>query len=392
MKEDRRLAVRLALLAALGAALPAFAVEAVIPRVGLDAGLGSAGAPAALVGATLPGPSAAFSVPALSAEFGLAAANVAQRPLSVADGAVSAPGLLRLPDENIAAFLARSRSTQGPRAVPFESLAASRRDGPTDHLRDLKLTAGLSAALKGFEPAAIQRMSAEKIEGISRAVWDHATAGASAAADAPRAKPERYEKLLLAVKYQLLGKGYFNALKAFEFARGYHTGLRKDGLTPEFQHQLEIVLFLMTLKDVRNEETVLTAALLHDVMEDYDVALEELAAKFGPEAARVAWLLTKTHRGVHKPPQAYFDAIAADPAASLIKGADRINNLQTMVGVFTIPKQKEYAAEAERWILPLLKRARGSFPDQTAAYFNVEHMMKSQLELIHAMHAAIGAR
>jgi len=29
-----------------------------------------------------------------------------------------------------------------------------------------------------------------------------------------------------------------------EFARSYHAGLRKDGITPEFEHQLSIALYV----------------------------------------------------------------------------------------------------------------------------------------------------
>jgi hypothetical protein len=195
---------------------------------------------------------------------------------------------------------------------------------------------------------------------------------------------EHYGKMFVSLKHYLRGRKYFTALKALAFARQYHVGKRKDGVTPEFQHQLAIALYVTTLKDVIDEEKAITAALLHDVMEDYDVGYEEIEARFGSEMAKIVWLLTKEHRGVKKDPKLYFDEIADNPIASLVKGADRIHNVQSMVGVFSIEKQKEYIDEVELYFLPMLKRAGANFPEQTAAYYNIQHMLKSQLELLKA--------
>jgi excinuclease ABC subunit A len=57
-----------------------------------------------------------------------------------------------------------------------------------------------------------------------------------------------FDKRLIALRYTLLGKGYTRSIKALEFARKIHCGTRKDGITPEFQHQVEIALYLTTLK------------------------------------------------------------------------------------------------------------------------------------------------
>jgi (p)ppGpp synthase/HD superfamily hydrolase len=217
------------------------------------------------------------------------------------------------------------------------------------------------------------------------------------AASAPTARPvesdndtlSHYEKLFLVLKHYLRGRGYATALRALSFARSYHVGKRRDGVTPEFEHQLSIALYLTTLKDVMDEEKAVTCALLHDVMEDYDVGIEEIEARFGSDVARTVWLLTKTHRGVKKDPDTYFAEIADDPIASLVKGADRIHNVQSMVGVFSIEKQKAYIEEVETYFMPMLKRAGYNFPEQTAAYYNIRQMLKSQLQLLKAHHRAV---
>jgi len=73
-----------------------------------------------------------------------------------------------------------------------------------------------------------------------------------------------------------------------------------------------------------------------------------------------------------------------------VKGADRIHNVQTMLGVFDLAKQQEYIHETEEYILPTLKEARRRFPHQEPAYENIKHMLQSQIELLVAVHKTQG--
>ena len=74
--------------------------------------------------------------------------------------------------------------------------------------------------------------------------------------------------------------------------------------------------------------------------------------------------------------------------ASVVKGADRIHNVQTMIDVFTYEKQKEYIRETQEFIVPMLKEARRRFPRQEPAYENIQHVLVSQAELLQAVHNA----
>jgi (p)ppGpp synthase/HD superfamily hydrolase len=197
---------------------------------------------------------------------------------------------------------------------------------------------------------------------------------------------ERFNKIYVALRYYLLGKNFHLALHALAFAKQYHTGVRKDKVSPELQHQIEIAQFITTLKDLKDEHVTLVVALLHDVMEDYDISHAEMESKFGKEITNIVWLLTKKYKGSKKDPKDYFEQLANDPIASIVKGADRIHNVQTMIGVFNIEKQKSYIEEVETYFIPMIKKAKYNFPEQTAAYFNIEHMLKTQVALIKAMH------
>src|SRR5277367_1472271 len=102
----------------------------------------------------------------------------------------------------------------------------------------------------------------------------------------------QYEKLRISLRYFLLGKEFYKAADALEFAGEYHTGLRKDGVTPEFQHQIEITHYLRTLlPSFLYPEETLTAALLHDVTEDYGVLATTISERYGPIVSLAVQLL-----------------------------------------------------------------------------------------------------
>lgn len=193
-------------------------------------------------------------------------------------------------------------------------------------------------------------------------------------------------KALCALRYWFHGKEYFTALEAMEFASQYHTGTRKDGKTPEFHHQVSIAMFLRTLeKGLLFPQETLTAAILHDVVEDYDVSVSEIRLKFGNAVADAVNALSKKADGFKKSEQDYYHNISQHPIASIVKGADRINNVQTMPGVFSREKQRSYIDESRALVLPMLKAARRKFPAQEASYENIKHMLISQISIIDLM-------
>lgn len=187
----------------------------------------------------------------------------------------------------------------------------------------------------------------------------------------------QYEKLKLSLRYYLLGKGWYVAVDALEYGESIHTGLRKDGVTHEFEHQVRIAHYLRTLDCMSPEETI-AVALLHDVREDYNIPDHELARRFGPTIAEACIILDKNG----KTPDAYYHDIANNPITSLAKGGDRIHNMQTMVGVFSSEKQLRYVGEVESWFFPMIKQAKRQFPQQERAYENIKHVLENQVELI----------
>lgn len=191
-----------------------------------------------------------------------------------------------------------------------------------------------------------------------------------------------FAKYKVSLRYWMLGREYHKAVLAMEFASKYHTGIRKDGVTPEFHHQISIAHYLRTLPDLRNREDVLAAAFLHDTVEDYDVSLTDIEARFGADVRRAVKLLSKVLKDYKRSPEEYYSTMIECPIASIVKGGDRVHNHQTMHGAFSIDKQLKYIDETRNFILPMLKESRRKYPDQELAYENIKHALKGQIQLI----------
>lgn len=206
----------------------------------------------------------------------------------------------------------------------------------------------------------------------------------------------RYKKLRSSIKYFMLGRGYHVALKAMRIGLEHHIGTRKDGVTPEFQHQIEQANKARTLIDafLFPEETLATI-FLHDVVEDNGgpegkkIPLATIHSEFGPRIANAVWLMTNQYKdGTKKQKTAYYEEMIKDPIASLCKGFDRDHNQNSMVGVFSHEKQKRYIEETEKYILPMLKRAREIHTQQEPAYQNIKWQLVQQIRLLRAVHEA----
>lgn len=200
--------------------------------------------------------------------------------------------------------------------------------------------------------------------------------------------PETHIKERATLLGWLHGREWSNAVRALHFAERHHTGIRKDGITPEFSHQVRIALYLSTLTPYFPQpEEVITTALLHDVCEDYDVTFEEIIDLFGTVVGKSVTAMTKVYQGQRLPAEHVASLQADDAIASVNKGADRIHNQATAVGVYSTSKIEEYVDETNSFILPMLKTARKNFPHQNGAYQNIKTVLTSQVSALEALTA-----
>jgi len=202
----------------------------------------------------------------------------------------------------------------------------------------------------------------------------------------------QYEKSFTSLRHWLMGRGYYRATQALQTMRDRHKGMRKDGITPVEIHPLTVTQYVRTLEPalLHPEETI-AASLLHDTVEDTGMAIGEIERMFGEQVAMAVQLLSKTDGTRRTPDEAYYTMMCSNAIASVAKGADRAHNIQSMIGVFSLAKQREYLDETRQHVLPMLKHARRNFPQQYPAYMNLKLMLISQLELIEHIHAATSA-
>jgi GTP pyrophosphokinase len=157
------------------------------------------------------------------------------------------------------------------------------------------------------------------------------------------------------------GKGDVRIVReAYEFARTHHAEqLRRSG--EEFiLHPLGVAHILA---DMQMDETTLAAALLHDVVEDTEISLEDVKGKFGSEVAEIIDGVTKLDRisfANREQQQAenfrkMFVAMARDIRVVIIKLADRLDNMKT-IGHLSEDKQREKARETLEIYAPLAHR------------------------------------
>ena len=155
--------------------------------------------------------------------------------------------------------------------------------------------------------------------------------------------------------------------RACMFAAHAHTGQTRESGEPYFHHFLAAA---DTLADLRLDHETIAAAILHDVVEDTPVKLEEIEKEFGRRVATLVDGVTKmdviqafqgqTERSTREHAQAeslrkMLLAMAEDVGVVLIKLADRLHNMRTLD---SLPKDKQQriARETMDIFAPLANR------------------------------------
>jgi GTP pyrophosphokinase len=169
-----------------------------------------------------------------------------------------------------------------------------------------------------------------------------------------------YQRMLKSVKAeQFKDDDRLQILKAYKLAVQAHSQQRRKSGEPYVLHPIEVARICVT--EIGLGPTAIICALLHDVVEDTEVTLEEIQKDFGDKIATIVDGLTKLD-GLYnvESPQAenfrkVITTLVDDVRVVLIKMADRLHNLRT-IGPMPRHKQLKIAAETEYIYTPLAHR------------------------------------
>ena len=150
--------------------------------------------------------------------------------------------------------------------------------------------------------------------------------------------------------------------EAYDFIMLKHQGqFRKSG-EPYYHHLVEVAYILASLQCGPN---TIIAGLLHDVVEDTDVSVEDITRKWGEEVSKIVDALTKIQRlKLSKITSEEFEAedhrkifigMAKDIRVIIIKLADRLHNLRTL-GALSQDRQQAIAKESMEVFVPIAER------------------------------------
>ena len=144
----------------------------------------------------------------------------------------------------------------------------------------------------------------------------------------------RYRQLLKVSKWSREKGDVTIIRKAFDLALEAHKPMRRKSGEPYIYHPIAVAK--IAAEEIGLGTTSIVCALLHDVVEDTDITIEEIEAQFGTKVANIIDGLTKIS-GVFdtSSPQAenfrkMLLTMANDVRVILIKLCDRLHNMRTL--------------------------------------------------------------
>jgi guanosine-3',5'-bis(diphosphate) 3'-pyrophosphohydrolase len=150
---------------------------------------------------------------------------------------------------------------------------------------------------------------------------------------------------LLRIADHLEPKAQEMVRKAYDRAASAHKGQRRLSGEEYVNHPMEVAAILA---DLELDAETISAALLHDTVEDTALTAEEVEREFGPEVARLVEGVTKLGRiSLRSDQQQQAEnirkmmvAMAEDLRVVLIKLADRLHNMRTLDPLTDVKRRK----------------------------------------------------
>ncbi len=171
---------------------------------------------------------------------------------------------------------------------------------------------------------------------------------------------KHYKSLLSICRNNIVKEDRKRIRQAFNFALEAHKNHRRKSGEPYIYHPIEVAKIVIT--EFHLGATSVICALLHDVVEDTDYTLEDIAEYFGDEVAKIIDGLTKISGIFYQTKSIQAEnfrkmllTLSDDVRVILIKLADRLHNMRTLEA---LPPNKQQRVSNETLYLfaPLAHR------------------------------------
>lgn len=171
---------------------------------------------------------------------------------------------------------------------------------------------------------------------------------------------KRYRDLLKACRRRLETGDKVQIRKAFELSAEAHKDMRRKSGEPYIYHPIAVAQ--ICAEEIGLGTTSIICALLHDVVEDTDITLDEIKGMFGEKVAKIIDGLTKISGVFDQTSSLQAEnfrkmllTLSDDVRVILIKLADRLHNMRTLESMKR-DKQMKIASETLYLYAPLAHR------------------------------------
>jgi len=200
----------------------------------------------------------------------------------------------------------------------------------------------------------------------------------------------RFEALLEKLRINRPSEDPWMVRRAYEIAAERHRDQLRSSGDPYLSHLLEVAHILA---DMRLDATTLTAALLHDAIEDTEYPVSRIEERFGADVAHLVEGVTKIGRLNMMAPETrqaenvrkMLLAMVNDVRVVLVKLADRLHNMRTLE-YLEDEKQQRISRETLDIYAPIAHRlgmsvVRGELEDLAFRYLEPESFLALQKEV-----------
>ncbi|MEM6397987.1 MAG: RelA/SpoT family protein [Bacteroidota bacterium] len=168
-----------------------------------------------------------------------------------------------------------------------------------------------------------------------------------------------YDDMIASLRVKYTEEDDAQMRQAFELAKESHAQQRRKSGEPYILHPIAVAR--ICAEEIGLGPTAICSALLHDVVEDTPITLDDIEAQFGERIATMVNGLTKLEKSTQEESQQaanfkkVLTTLTVDVRIVLIKMADRLHNMRTL-GAMPLKKQFKIAAETNYVYAPLAHR------------------------------------